>query len=109
VSAIVQSISKKDKLFTKCLDMYGFLTLAQDPYVTFESGMRVHADAIKANFESVVESRIKLSFEIPYPEIIIKCTETATTAARGAGQSGRLCLPRLKSSRTTSEMEPIAV
>jgi hypothetical protein len=86
VSAIVQSISKKDKLFTKCLDMYGFLTLAQDPYVTFESGMRVHADAIKANFESVVESRIKLSFEIPYPEIIIKCTETATTAARGGAK-----------------------
>jgi hypothetical protein len=86
VDAMIQATKKTDKLFTKCVDMYGFLTLAQDPYVTFESGMRVHADAIKANFDSVVESRIKLSFEIPYPEIIIKCTETATTAARGGAK-----------------------
>jgi hypothetical protein len=86
VEAMIQVLPKKGLIFPKCLDLIGLLTLAQDPYVTYAEGIKVHADAIKANFDGVGESRIKLSFEIPYPEIIVKCIENAGTAARGGAK-----------------------
>lgn len=43
--------------------------------MTYEAGVQVHANAIKANFGSVVESRIKVSFEIPFPEMVVKMVE----------------------------------
>jgi hypothetical protein len=54
--------------------------------VTYEAGIQVHSNAIKANFDTVVESRVKISFEIPYPEMIIKSVENSTTAARGGAK-----------------------
>ena len=53
VQALVQLIGP-GKLVTRCLDLHALLTLAQDPYVSYEAGMQVHAAAIKANFGSVV-------------------------------------------------------
>ena len=85
VQALV-ALAGSGKLCTLCLDVHGMLTLAQDPYVTYEAGVQVHANAIKASFGSVVESRIKLSFELPYPELIVKCVETASTAGRGGAK-----------------------
>ncbi|KAL3801856.1 hypothetical protein ACHAWO_003862 [Cyclotella atomus] len=71
------------KLSTLCLDLIGLLTLAQDPFVTYEAGVKVHADAIKANFSSVLESRIKMSFEVPFPEVLVRHVESSTTAVNG--------------------------
>ena len=85
VQALV-SLAGAGKLCTLCLDLHGMLTLAQDPYVTYEAGVQVHANAIKASFGSVVESRIKMSFELPYPELLVKCIETASTAGRGGAK-----------------------
>ena len=89
IQALV-TMAGKGKLCTLCLDVHGMLTLAQDPYVSYESGVQVHANAIKAAFGSVVESRLKLSFEIPYPELIVKCVETASTAGRGGAKWGAM-------------------
>ena len=85
VQALVQ-LTGPGKLATRCLDLHALLTLAQDPYVTYEAGVQVHAAAIKANFGSVVESRIKVSFEIPFPELIVKMSENSTTASRGGAK-----------------------
>ena len=85
VQALVQ-LTGPGKLATRCLDLHGLLTLAQDPYVTYEAGVQVHANAIKANFGSVVESRIKVSFEIPFPEMMVKMAENSTTASRGGAK-----------------------
>ena len=85
VQALVQLIGP-GKLVTRCLDLHALLTLAQDPYVSYEAGMQVHAAAIKANFGSVVESRIKVSFEIPFPELIVKMVENAATVSRGGAK-----------------------
>jgi hypothetical protein len=85
VQALV-TMAGPGKLCTLCLDLHGMLTLAQDPYVTYEAGVQVHANAIKASYGSVVESRIKLSFELPYPELMVKCVETASTAGRGGAK-----------------------
>jgi hypothetical protein len=41
--------------------------LTQDPYVAYETAIQVHANAIKANYDSVIESRLKVSYEIPFP------------------------------------------
>lgn len=87
VQALV-TMAGAGKLCTLCLDVHGMLTLAQDPYVTYEAGVQVHANAIKASYGSVVESRLKLSFEIPYPELIVKCVESANTAGRGGAKWG---------------------
>eukprot|EP00956_Cyclotella_meneghiniana_P022889 scaffold43790_cov38-Cyclotella_meneghiniana.AAC.5 len=89
IQALV-TMAGKGKLCTLCLDVHGMLTLAQDPYVTYESGVQVHANAIKAAFGSVVESRLKLSFEIPYPELIVKCVETTSTAGLGGAKWGAM-------------------
>lgn len=85
VQALVQ-LTGPGKLATRCLDLIAMLTLAQDPYVTYEAGVQVHANAIKANFGSVVESRIKVSFEIPFPELMVKMVENSTTASRGGAK-----------------------
>ena len=84
--AFIAAVGPNAKLCTKCLDLYGVLTLSQDPYVTYESGIKVHADATKANFDGVAESRIKLSFSVPYPEMIVRVVESASTAAHGGAK-----------------------
>jgi hypothetical protein len=58
--------------------------------VTYEAAMQVHANAIKANYDSVLESRLKVSYEIPFPEIIVKCVENAATVARGGAKWGAM-------------------
>lgn len=84
--ALIAAVGSTAKICTKCLDLYGILTLSQDPYVTYESGIKVHADATKANFDGVAESRIKLSFSVPYPEMIVRVVESAATAAHGGAK-----------------------
>lgn len=54
--------------------------------MTYEAGVQVHANAIKANFGSVVESRIKVSFEIPFPELVVKMVENSSTSSRGGAK-----------------------
>ena len=88
IEVLILNVGRKGKVYANCLDLYGLLTLAADPYTSYESGIKVHADAIKANFKGVQESRIKLSFEVPYPEIMIKSTETAAIAAKGGAKWG---------------------
>jgi hypothetical protein len=83
LDGLILSLGRRGKVYANCLDLYGLLTLAAEAYTTYESGIKVHADAIKANFDGVQESRIKLSFEVPYPEIIIKSVENSTTASKG--------------------------
>lgn len=82
VQAFVQ-LAGPGKLATLCLDLIGLLTLAQDPFVTYEAGVKVHADAIKAKFGSVLESQIKMSFEVPFPETLVRRVETSATAVNG--------------------------
>ena len=85
VQALVQLVGP-GKLSVLCLDLVGMLTLAQDPFVTYEGGVQAHANAQKANFGSVLESRLKLSFEIPYPEIIVRRVDSVSTSARGGAK-----------------------
>ena len=85
IQALVQMVGV-GKLSVLCLDLVGMLTLAQDPFVTYEGGVQAHANAQKANFGSVLESRLKLSFEIPYPEIIVRRVDSVSTSARGGAK-----------------------
>lgn len=84
--AQIRSVGADAKVCTKCLDLYSLLTLSQDPYVTYESGIKVHADANKANFDGVAESRVKLSFSVPFPEVVVKVVDSASTASHGGAK-----------------------
>jgi hypothetical protein len=90
VDAFIELAGMPKKMAIKCIDLIDLLTLAQDPYVTYETAIQVHANAIKANYDSVIESRLKVSYEIPFPEIIVKCVENATTVARGGAKWGAM-------------------
>lgn len=62
--ALIRSVGADAKVCTKWLDPYSLLTLSQDPYVTYESGIKVHANANKTNFDGVAESCVKLSGQV---------------------------------------------
>ncbi len=85
VQALV-TLARSRKLCTLCLDVHGILMLVQNPYVTYEAVVQVHLNAIKASFGSAVESQMKLSFELPYSELIVICVKTASTAGRGGAK-----------------------
>lgn len=82
VEALVAQTTQKE-FYKYFLDVISFLTLAQDPFSTYMEGVKIHADAIKAKFDSLLGSRIKLSFETPYPETILRTTDNQETARKG--------------------------
>lgn len=82
VEALVINVKQKE-FYKFFLDVISLLTLAQDPFSTYVEGVKIHADAIKANFDSVLGSRIKLSFETPFPETILRTTDNQETAGKG--------------------------
>lgn len=85
VQALV-ALAGDGRLSTLCLDLVGLLTISQEPYVTYEAGIQVHANAIKANFNSVAESQINLSFQTPFPELLVSKSEASKNAARGGAK-----------------------
>ena len=61
-------------------DIFSYLELSQHPVVAYKKEVRVRTDALKAEFGSVLASRIKVSFEIPFPSVIIKQVDTDAMA-----------------------------
>ena len=54
------------------LDVFPCLVLAQHPFATYEKGVKAHADALEADCGRMLASEIKISYETPYPEIMIQ-------------------------------------
>lgn len=79
--ALIRSVGADAKVCTKWLDPYSLLTISQDPYVTYESGIKLHANANKTNFDGVAESCVKLSLSVPFPEVMVRCVDSASSAA----------------------------
>jgi len=65
------------------LDIYSMLNLSQNAFDTYDKGIKAEADAIKANYTSVNSSRIKLSFQVAYPEPVMYSSKTPTGQAQG--------------------------
>ena len=82
VQALLE-ISSDTDVHKYFLDVYSLLTLSQEPFSTYAQGIKVRADAIKAKFDSVLESRVTLSYDIPFPKVMIRKIESVDTVAKG--------------------------
>ena len=56
------------------------MMLAQDPFFTLSEGMASKAAAIKANYNSLLEARIALLYQITYPENIMERSDKKEAA-----------------------------
>ena len=62
--------------------MVSLIMLTQDPFTTVAEGMATEAAAFKAQYNSLLEARLSISYKITYPENIMKRVdkkEAATT------------------------------
>lgn len=82
VEALV-AMDSHAEFFKYFLDIVSCLALAKESFVSYTEGIKVHADAIKANFKTVLGSKIKLSFETPLPEIFLRTPDTKEAASQG--------------------------
>ena len=64
--------SGNTNLYGYYVDLLSLLVLAHDPFVTVSTGMASEAAAVKPNYNSLLEARIALSYQITYPENITK-------------------------------------
>ena len=81
VEALVATVPDPE-FYRYFLDIFSFLSIAPNSFGTYAEGIKVHADSIKAQFGSVLASKMKLSYEVAYPEVMIKQVDTDATAAQ---------------------------
>jgi hypothetical protein len=71
VTAWVQTFDDKD-LFHYCINMVTLIMLCANPYETIAEGMAMAAAAHKAEYNSLTEACISLSYGLTYPEYLMK-------------------------------------
>jgi hypothetical protein len=82
VAAWIQTLSDKD-VYRYCVDFVTLVMLAADPYETMAQGMANAAAAYKAEFNSLTEARISLSYGLTYLENLMKKHDKEKYAATG--------------------------
>ncbi len=82
VAAWIQTLADKD-VYRYCVDFVTLVMLAVDPYETIAQGMANAAAAYKAEFNSLTEARISLSYGLTYPENLMKKHDKEKYAATG--------------------------
>jgi hypothetical protein len=71
VAAWVQTFQDKD-LDCYCINMVTLVVLCADPYKTINKGMATVAVAHKAEYNSLMEACILLSYGFTYPKNLMK-------------------------------------
>ena len=67
-------------LYRYCVDFVSLIMLAHDPFFTVSEGMASEAAAVKAYYNSLLEARIALSYQITYPENIMRRSDKKESA-----------------------------
>ncbi len=67
----MQTFKDKD-LFWYCINMVTLLMLCVDPYETINEGMATAAAAHKAEYNSLTEAQISLSYGLTYTKNLLK-------------------------------------
>jgi hypothetical protein len=75
VKALCQAVGA-GKLKKYCVDAVSLLMLAEDPYETVAEGMATEAAAFKAQYASLLEGRLAVSFGLTFPENIMERTKS---------------------------------
>ncbi len=70
-------------LFCYYVDMVPLITLAPDPFFSVVEGMASQAAAVKASYNSLLEARISLSYQITYPDPLMRKSEKVAANATG--------------------------
>ena len=71
VEAFVLASGDND-IYRYAVDMVSLVMLTQDPFTTIAEGMATEAAAFKAQYNSLLEARLSISYNITYPENITK-------------------------------------
>ena len=79
MDAFVVLTGDKD-LYIYCIDFVSLLNLAPDHFFTVSGGITSEAAAVKANFNSLLEARITLSYQIAYPKNFTRRSEKTGAA-----------------------------
>ena len=79
VEAFVITFGDQD-IYRYCVDFVSLLMLAHDPFFTVSEGMASEAAAVKANYNLLLEARIALSYQITYPENIMRRSDKKEAA-----------------------------
>ena len=82
VASWIQTIPDKD-VYQYCVDFVTLVMLAADPYETIAQEMANAAAAYKAEFNSLTEARISLSYGLTYPENLMKKHDKEKYTATG--------------------------
>jgi hypothetical protein len=82
VSAWVQTFKDKD-MYRYCVDMVTLIMLCAEAYETIAEGMATAAAAHKAEYNSLTEARISLSYGLTYPENLMKKQDKQKHVATG--------------------------
>ena len=69
-----------DALYQYSIDMVTFIELTQDPYESVSEGLQAEAAAFKAKYESLLEGRMSVSYQLTYPDNVMKRTDKADSA-----------------------------
>jgi len=72
--------SGDQNLYPFCVDFVSIITLSTVPFFTVSEGMINKAASVKANYNSLLEARITISYQITYPENIMKRSEKKEAA-----------------------------
>ena len=59
-------------LYRYCVDFLSLLNLSPDPFFTVSEGMASEVAAVKTNFNSLLEARIALLYQITYPDNLMR-------------------------------------
>ena len=71
VEAFVLASGNND-IYCYAVDMVSLIMLTQDLFTTVAEGMATEAAAFKAQYNSLLEARLSISYKITYPENIMK-------------------------------------
>jgi hypothetical protein len=84
VAAWLQTFPDKN-LYRYCVDMVTLVMLCAKPYETIAKGMATVAAAHKAEYNSLTEARISLSYGLTYPKNLMRKMAKQKHAATGGG------------------------
>jgi hypothetical protein len=82
VNAWVQTSKDKD-LYRYCVDMVTLIMLCAEPYNMIAEGMATVAAAHKAEYNSLTEAHISLSYGLTYQENVMRKQDKEKHAATG--------------------------
>ena len=82
VQALLTTGNPKINLF--CVDMFTIIDLSFDAFETVATGMTIEAAAYKAQYQSLLEARLAISYGLFYPDhVMIKSTKKEAILTQG--------------------------